>query len=42
LFGKPECRGHRRLAVAVACGDTLDEARERARGCAAAIKINLA
>jgi phosphoribosylglycinamide formyltransferase 2 len=42
LFGKPECRGHRRLAVAVACGDTLDEARERARQCAAAIKINLA
>jgi phosphoribosylglycinamide formyltransferase 2 len=42
LFGKPECRGHRRLAVAIACGDTLDEARERARRCAGAIKINLA
>jgi len=42
LFGKPECRGHRRLAVAVACGDTLDEARDRARRCAAAIKIDLA
>ena len=42
LFGKPECRGHRRLAVAVACGDTIEEARDRARQCAAEIKITLA
>jgi len=42
LFGKPECRGHRRLAVAVACGDTIEEARDRARECAASIKITLA
>jgi len=42
LFGKPECRGHRRLAVAVACGDTIEEARDRARQCAAAITITLA
>jgi phosphoribosylglycinamide formyltransferase 2 len=41
LFGKPECRGHRRLAVAVACGDTVEEARDRARACAGAIKITL-
>ena len=41
LFGKPECRGHRRLAVAVACGDTVDEARDRARLCAGAIEIKL-
>jgi phosphoribosylglycinamide formyltransferase 2 len=41
LFGKPECRGHRRLAVAVACGDTIEEARDRARQCAAEIKITL-
>ena len=41
LFGKPECRGHRRLAVAIACGDTVDEARDRARACAGAIKIVL-
>jgi phosphoribosylglycinamide formyltransferase 2 len=41
LFGKPECRGHRRLAVAVATGETLDEARARARACAAAVKISL-
>jgi len=41
LFGKPECRGHRRLAVAVATGSTMAEARERARECAAAVKIEL-
>ncbi len=41
LFGKPECRGHRRLAVAVACGDTIEEARDRARQCASVIKITL-
>jgi len=41
LFGKPECRGHRRLAVAVACGDTIEEARDRARQCASAITITL-
>ena len=41
LFGKPECRGHRRLGVAVASGDTIEEARERARQVAAAVKITL-
>lgn len=41
LFGKPECRGHRRLAVVVACGDSIEEARERARESAAAITILL-
>jgi len=41
LFGKPECRGHRRLAVVVACGDSINEARDRAREAAAAIKILL-
>jgi hypothetical protein len=29
------------LAVAVACGDTLEEARDRARQCAKAITITL-
>lgn len=42
LFGKPECRGHRRLAVVVSSGDTVDEARDRARKAAAEIKIDLA
>jgi phosphoribosylglycinamide formyltransferase 2 len=41
LFGKPECRGHRRLAVAVATGTTVDEARTRAHACAAEVKIAL-
>ena len=41
LFGKPECRGHRRLGVVVATGETVDEARTRARQAAAAIKITL-
>jgi phosphoribosylglycinamide formyltransferase 2 len=41
LFGKPECRGHRRLAVAIASGDTLEEARTRAHQVAAAVCITL-
>jgi len=41
LFGKPECRGHRRLAVAVAPGAPVEEARPRARACAAEVKIAL-
>lgn len=41
LFGKPECREHRRLAVVVSSGDTVEEARERARSAASAIEITL-
>jgi len=41
LFGKPECRGHRRLGVAVATGTTAEEASERARAMAAAITITV-
>ena len=41
LFGKPECRHHRRLAVTIATGTTLDEARTRARACASEVKIAL-
>ncbi|MDX2185374.1 MAG: formate-dependent phosphoribosylglycinamide formyltransferase [Opitutaceae bacterium] len=41
LFGKPECRGHRRLAVVVSTGNSLDEARERARNAAAQVKIEI-
>jgi phosphoribosylglycinamide formyltransferase 2 len=41
LFGKPECRGHRRLGVAVASGATPEEARERARAVAAAITLKV-
>ncbi|HLP08328.1 MAG TPA: formate-dependent phosphoribosylglycinamide formyltransferase [Opitutaceae bacterium] len=41
LFGKPECRGHRRLGVVVASGETVEEARDRARECAAAVRIEI-
>ena len=39
IFGKPECHGHRRLAVAVATGATPEQAKERARKVAGSIKI---
>jgi len=41
LFGKPECRGHRRLAVAIAAAPSLEEARGNAKAMAAAITIEL-
>jgi phosphoribosylglycinamide formyltransferase 2 len=41
LFGKPECRGHRRLAVVVASGDNIEEARDCARRAASLITITL-
>jgi phosphoribosylglycinamide formyltransferase 2 len=31
LFGKPEVRGHRRMGVSLALGQTIDEARAKAR-----------
>lgn len=42
LFGKPECQGHRRLAVAIAAGDNTDQALQRARAVAGAVRIELA
>ncbi len=41
LFGKPVCSGKRRLAVAVAAADSVEEARARAREMGAAIRIVL-
>jgi phosphoribosylglycinamide formyltransferase 2 len=41
LFGKPECRGHRRLAVAIAAAPSLEEARRNAKAMAAAVTIEL-
>lgn len=38
LFGKPEVSGHRRMGVALALGDTMDDARAKARRAAAAIR----
>lgn len=37
LFGKPEIRGSRRLGVALARGDTIDDARDKARRAAGAV-----
>ena len=41
LFGKPEVSGQRRMGVALARGETTDEAREKAKACAGAVKICL-
>ena len=38
LFGKPEVTGHRRMGVALALGDTVDDARAKARRTASAIR----
>ena len=37
LFGKPEVRGERRMGVALALGDDVDDARAKARTAAAAV-----
>jgi phosphoribosylglycinamide formyltransferase 2 len=39
LFGKPEIAGKRRMGVALALGDSIDEARAKARRSAAAVQI---
>jgi len=39
LFGKPEIRGSRRLGVALALGDTVDEALKKARHVAGCIRL---
>ncbi len=41
LFGKPVCSGRRRLAVAVAAADTVEEARVRAAAVAKAVRVEL-
>lgn len=40
IFGKPECRGHRRLAVTVATGESALEAKERAWAVADAVRLS--
>jgi phosphoribosylglycinamide formyltransferase 2 len=42
LFGKPRVAGRRRVAVTVARGADLDDARARARAAAAALRVDLA
>jgi phosphoribosylglycinamide formyltransferase 2 len=39
LFGKPEAYERRRMGVAVAYGESVDQARERAKKCASAVKV---
>ncbi|MFB9312985.1 formate-dependent phosphoribosylglycinamide formyltransferase [Nocardioides plantarum] len=41
VFGKPTSHPGRRLAVALAQGDTVDQARERAREAAAAVRVTV-
>jgi len=41
LFGKPKVAGRRRMGVAVARGETIDEAREKARRASEAIEVGL-
>ncbi len=39
IFGKPDCTPGRRLGVALARGATVDDARQRARDAAAAVRV---
>jgi len=39
LFGKPKAYKNRRMGVALALGDTTDEARDRAKACAAKVSV---
>ena len=41
LFGKPEVHGERRLGVGLALGSTTDDARERSKTVADAVKVSL-
>jgi phosphoribosylglycinamide formyltransferase 2 len=41
LFGKPRVEGQRRVAVTLALGEDVEQARERARGAAADLRIEL-
>lgn len=40
IFGKPTTRKNRRMGVALALADSLEEARDRARTCAAAVTVS--
>jgi phosphoribosylglycinamide formyltransferase 2 len=41
LFGKPKVAGKRRMGVAIARGNSIEEAREKARAASAAINVSL-
>ncbi|MEL6554308.1 MAG: formate-dependent phosphoribosylglycinamide formyltransferase [Cyanobacteria bacterium J06621_11] len=40
LFGKPKAYKNRRMGVALALGDSIDEARERAKACAQKVTVS--
>lgn len=39
LFGKPKCHPNRRMGVALALGETIEEARDRAKACADQVQV---
>jgi phosphoribosylglycinamide formyltransferase 2 len=41
LFGKPQIRGHRRMGVALARGDSVDDARAKAKRVASGVKVSV-
>ena len=41
LFGKPELKGRRRMGVALAKGASVDQARQKARSAADAVKVEV-
>ena len=41
LFGKPEVKGSRRLGVALARGESIQQARDKANAASAALKVDL-
>jgi phosphoribosylglycinamide formyltransferase 2 len=41
LFGKPQCHRHRRMGVAMALGETIAQARDRAITCASQVQVLL-
>ncbi|NNE91756.1 MAG: hypothetical protein HKN23_08925 [Verrucomicrobiales bacterium] len=41
LFGKPQVKGKRRMGVAIARGDSIDDARDTARAASEAVEISL-
>ena len=41
LFGKPEVQGKRRMGVALALGDSTEEAIEKAKNCVSKLRTEL-
>ncbi|MDE2681582.1 MAG: phosphoribosylglycinamide formyltransferase 2, partial [Verrucomicrobiota bacterium] len=41
LFGKPHVKGKRRMGVAIARGESIDEARAKAKAAAGAVEVGL-